>query len=193
MFTGIIETTGKIVNLEKTEENLNISIQAPFFQELKIDQSIAHDGVCLTVIDLQPDFYTVTAIAETLKKTRFRELKIGEILNLERCVKVSDRLDGHIVQGHTDQIGTLKSIENQKGSWFLTFQYKGSNLTVEKGSICVNGISLTVVNSRDNEFSVAVIPYTWEHTNLKFLQLRGEVNLEFDIIGKYVQKMMDRK
>ena len=193
MFTGIIETTGKVINLEKTEGNLNISVQTSFLRELKIDQSIAHDGVCLTVIDLQPDFYTVTAITETLKKTRFDSLKTGDILNLERCVKVSDRLDGHIVQGHTDQIGILKSVENQQGSYLLTFEYEGSNLTVEKGSICVNGISLTVVNSLDNRFSVAVIPHTWGHTNFKFLHLNDKVNLEFDIIGKYVQKLITVK
>ncbi|MCT6869587.1 riboflavin synthase [Apibacter sp.] len=189
MFTGIVEETGKIVNLEKKGENLSLSIFASFIDELKIDQSIAHNGACLTVVDINPNFYTVTAIAETLKKTNFSELKTGDIINLERCVKVSDRLDGHIVQGHIDQVGELKSIENQEGSFLLTFTYNGENITVEKGSITVNGISLTVVDSKENEFSVAIIPYTWENTNLKFLKVGDKINLEFDIIGKYIQKL----
>ncbi|MDR2121733.1 MAG: riboflavin synthase [Flavobacteriaceae bacterium] len=189
MFTGIVETTGKVVNLEKIEENLTISVSAPFTDELKIDQSVAHNGTCLTVVDINPEFYTVTAIAETLRKTNLSELKIGDIINLERCVKVSDRLDGHIVQGHVDQVGTVKSIENQKGSFLYTFTYEGNHITVEKGSISVNGVSLTVVDSKDNSFSVAVIPYTWENTNFKFLKPGNIVNLEFDIIGKYVQKL----
>lgn len=189
MFTGIVEETGKIVNLEKKGENLSLSIFASFIDELKIDQSIAHNGACLTVVDIHPNFYTVTAIAETLKKTNFSELKTGDIINLERCVKVSDRLDGHIVQGHIDQVGELKSIENQEGSFLLTFTYNGENITVEKGSITVNGISLTVVDSKENEFSVAIIPYTWENTNLKFLKVGDKINLEFDIIGKYIQKL----
>lgn len=189
MFTGIVEEMGKIVNLEKKGENLSLSISASFIDELKIDQSIAHNGACLTVVDINPNFYTVTAIAETLKKTNFSELKTGDIINLERCVKVSDRLDGHIVQGHIDQVGELKSIENQEGSFLLIFTYNGENITVEKGSITVNGISLTVVDSKENEFSVAIIPYTWENTNLKFLKVGDKINLEFDIIGKYIQKL----
>lgn len=189
MFTGIVEETGKIVNMEKKDENLSISISASFIDELKIDQSIAHNGTCLTVIDINQDFYTVTAIAETLKKTNFLYLNIGDCINLERCVKVSDRLDGHMVQGHVDQVGELKSIENQKGSFLLTFIYDGKHITVEKGSIAVNGVSLTVVNSKDNEFSVAIIPYTWDNTNFRFLKIGDKVNLEFDIIGKYLQKL----
>lgn len=189
MFTGIVEETGKIVNMEKIDENLSISISASFIDELKIDQSIAHNGTCLTVVDINPEFYTVTAIAETLKKTNFSTLAIGDRINLERCVKVSDRLDGHIVQGHVDQVGELKSIENQEGSFLLTFTYTGKQITVEKGSITVNGVSLTVVDSKDNEFSVAIIPYTWDHTNFKYLKIGDKVNLEFDIIGKYIQKL----
>ncbi|MXP06261.1 MULTISPECIES: riboflavin synthase [unclassified Apibacter] len=189
MFTGIVEEMGKIVNMEKIDENLSISISASFIDELKIDQSIAHNGTCLTVVDINPEFYTVTAIAETLKKTHFSTLTIGDHINLERCVKVSDRLDGHIVQGHVDQVGELKSIENQEGSFLLTFTYAGKQITVEKGSITVNGVSLTVVDSKDNEFSVAIIPYTWDHTNFKYLKIGDKVNLEFDIIGKYIQKL----
>lgn len=189
MFTGIVEETGKIVNMEKIDENLSISISASFIDELKIDQSIAHNGTCLTVVDINPEFYTVTAVAETLNKTHFSTLAIGDRINLERCVKVSDRLDGHIVQGHVDQVGELKSIENQEGSFLLTFTYTGKQITVEKGSITVNGVSLTVVDSKDNEFSVAIIPYTWDHTNFKYLKIGDKVNLEFDIIGKYIQKL----
>ncbi|MGM5630414.1 riboflavin synthase [Apibacter raozihei] len=189
MFTGIIEATGKVIDIEKQESNLLISISAPFLTELKIDQSVSHNGTCLTVIDINEECYRITAIAETLKKTNFSELKVGDIVNLERCVKVSDRLDGHIVQGHVDQIGVLESVENQDGSYLLTFIYEGDSITVEKGSITVNGISLTVVNSQNNQFSVAIIPYTWENTNLKNLKVGNKVNLEFDIIGKYVQKL----
>lgn len=189
MFTGIVEETGKIVNMEKIDENLSISISASFIDELKIDQSIAHNGTCLTVVDINPEFYTVTAITETLNKTHFSTLAIGDRINLERCVKVSDRLDGHIVQGHVDQVGELKSIEDQEGSFLLTFTYTGKQITVEKGSITVNGVSLTVVDSKDNEFSVAIIPYTWDHTNFKYLKIGDKVNLEFDIIGKYIQKL----
>ncbi|WP_128330365.1 riboflavin synthase [Apibacter sp. HY039] len=189
MFTGIIEATGKVIDIEKQESNLLISISAPFLTELKIDQSVSHNGTCLTVIDINEECYRITAIAETLKKTNFSELKVGDIVNLERCVKVSDRLDGHIVQGHVDQIGVLESVENQDGSYLLTFVYEGDSITVEKGSITVNGISLTVVNSQNNQFSVAIIPYTWENTNLKNLKVGNKVNLEFDIVGKYVQKL----
>lgn len=189
MFTGIVEITGKVVHLKKENNNLEIFINASFLNELKIDQSIAHNGVCLTVVDIKQNFYTVTAVAETLKKTNLLDLKEGDRVNLERCVKVSDRLDGHIVQGHVDQTGMLKSIENQNGSFLLTFTYEGDHITVEKGSISVNGISLTVVESKDNQFSVAIIPYTWENTNLIDLKLGGKVNLEFDIIGKYIQKL----
>lgn len=189
MFTGIVEITGKVIHLKKENNNLEISINASFLNELKIDQSIAHNGVCLTVVDIKQNFYTVTAVAETLKKTNLLDLKEGDRVNLERCVKVSDRLDGHIVQGHVDQTGMLKSIENQNGSFLLTFTYEGDHITVEKGSISVNGISLTVVESKANQFSVAIIPYTWENTNLIDLKLGGKVNLEFDIIGKYIQKL----
>lgn len=189
MFTGIVEITGKVIHLKKENNNLEISINASFLNELKIDQSIAHNGVCLTVVDIKQNYYTVTAVAETLKKTNLLDIKEGDRINLERCVKVSDCLDGHIVQGHVDQTGKLKSIENQNGSFLLTFTYEGDHITVEKGSISVNGISLTVVESKANQFSVAIIPYTWENTNLIDLKLGGKVNLEFDIIGKYIQKL----
>lgn len=189
MFTGIVEITGKVVRLKKENHNLQISVDAAFLNELKIDQSIAHNGVCLTVVDITPDYYTVTAIDETLKRTNLSDLQTGDCINLERCVKVSDRLDGHMVQGHVDQIGILKSVENQKGSFLLSFAYEGDHITVEKGSITVNGISLTVVESLPHQFSVAIIPYTWENTNLKDLKLGEKVNLEFDIIGKYIQKL----
>lgn len=190
MFTGIIESTGIVTALTPKEGNLNISIQCPFFEELTIDQSVAHNGTCLTVIDLKEGIYTVTAIEETLKKTNLGQLSIGDWVNLERCVKVSERLDGHIVQGHVDQTGILKNVEDQNGSYLLTFQYQGNeNITVEKGSVCVNGISLTVVDSKENEFSVAIIPYTWENTNLNRLKIGDSVNLEFDIIGKYVKRL----
>jgi riboflavin synthase len=189
MFTGIIEEMGRIINMKKIDENLSITISASFVDELKIDQSIAHNGTCLTVIDINQGFYTVTAISETLKKTNFLDVNVGDYINLERCIKITDRLDGHMVQGHVDQVGELKSIENQEGSFLLTFTYNGKHITVEKGSITVNGVSLTVVNSKNNEFSVAIIPYTWDNTNLKFLKIGDKVNLEFDIIGKYLQKL----
>jgi riboflavin synthase len=189
MFTGIIEEMGRIINMKKIDENLSITISASFVDELKIDQSIAHNGTCLTVIDINQGFYTVTAISETLKKTNFLDVNVGDYINLERCIKITDRLDGHMVQGHVDQVGELKSIENQEGSFLLTFTYNGEHITVEKGSITVNGVSLTVVNSKNNEFSVAIIPYTWDNTNLKFLKIGDKVNLEFDIIGKYLQKL----
>lgn len=193
LFTGIIENTGKVVELEKENTNLHLWLECDFTQELKIDQSVAHDGVCLTVVDIRDNRYQVTAIDETLQKTNLADLKVGNRVNLERCMQPNGRLDGHIVQGHVDQVGVLKSIENQDGSYLLTFEYdeeKSGNVTVEKGSICVNGISLTVVNSTQGQFSVAIIPYTWEFTNLNELKVGNQVNLEFDIIGKYVQRLL---
>lgn len=193
LFTGIIENTGKVVELEKENTNLHLWLECDFTQELKIDQSVAHDGVCLTVVDIRDNRYRVTAIDETLQKTNLADLKVGNRVNLERCMQPNGRLDGHIVQGHVDQVGVLKSIENQDGSYLLTFEYdeeKSGNVTVEKGSICVNGISLTVVNSTQGQFSVAIIPYTWEFTNLNELKVGNQVNLEFDIIGKYVQRLL---
>lgn len=194
MFTGIIETLGKVVSLKKERGNLHITISSPITSELKIDQSIAHNGVCLTVIafDISSKTHTVTAIQETLLKTNLDLLKTNDIINLERCVKVGERLDGHIVQGHVDTTAACKNIEEQNGSWFFTFEYStnATHITVEKGSVCINGVSLTVVESKENSFSVAIIPYTYEHTNFKILKIGDRVNIEFDIIGKYVAKML---
>ena len=191
MFTGIIETLGVIKEIRKDEENLHITISSSFTNELKIDQSVAHNGVCLTVIATDNDIYTVTAIKETILKTNLSELKVGDVVNLERAMKLGDRLDGHIVQGHVDQVGFCKSIEESNGSWYYTFEYDKllQNITIEKGSITINGVSLTVVNSRENEFSVAIIPYTHEHTNFKNFMIGTKINLEFDVIGKYVSKL----
>lgn len=195
MFTGIIESTGIVKQIEKDQNNLNFWLECDFTNELKIDQSIAHNGVCMTVVEIKDKLYKVTAIDETLKKTNLGQLSIGKKVNLERCMQINARLDGHIVQGHVDQTAILKSIENQEGSYLLTFEYDENstgNVTVEKGSICVDGISLTVVNSKIGEFSVAIIPYTWEFTNLHQLKVGDFVNLEFDIIGKYVQRLMNK-
>lgn len=191
MFTGIVETLGTIKELRKDNDNLHISIQSSITPELKIDQSVSHNGVCLTVVALTEDSYTVTAIRETLEKTNLGNWKEGDIVNLERGMKLGDRLDGHIVQGHVDQIGTCKSVESANGSWYYTFEYDKSlsNITIEKGSITVNGVSLTVVNSKENEFSVAIIPYTYEHTNFKHIKAGTVINLEFDVIGKYVSRI----
>lgn len=191
MFTGIIETLGTIKGLEKEGENLQISIQSNITHELKIDQSVAHNGVCLTVVAIENDTYTVTAIKETLEKTNLGEWKVGEKVNLERAMKLGDRLDGHIVQGHVDQTAICKNIEEADGSWYFTFEYDKSlnNITIEKGSVTVNGTSLTVVNSKINEFSVAIIPYTYEHTNFHNFKVGTKVNLEFDVIGKYVKRL----
>lgn len=194
MFSGIVEAVGTVAELRKDAGNLHISIQAPFIEELKIDQSIAHNGACLTVIGITEDAFTVTAISETLGKTNLGSLREGDKINLERCVKAGDRLDGHIVQGHVDQTAVCSSIEEKNGSWLFTFEYDAAagNVTVEKGSVCVNGVSLTVVDSKDSSFSVAVIPYTYEHTNFNTLQKGSIVNLEFDIIGKYVARLVKK-
>lgn len=192
MFTGIIETLGRVNSIEKEQTNIHYYISSSFAQELKIDQSVAHNGVCLTVVNIANDIHKVTAIEETLQKTNLKDLKVGDLVNLERCTQANGRFDGHIVQGHVDQVATCIGIEDQEGSWLFTFQYDTSlhNITVEKGSVTVNGISLTVVNSMSDRFSVAIIPYTIEHTNLKHVELGTTVNLEFDIIGKYVSKIM---
>lgn len=191
MFTGIIETLGVIQEIKKTEDNLHITIQSTITRELKIDQSVAHNGVCLTVVTIDENQYTVTAIRETIEKTNLGEWKVGDIVNLERAMKLGDRLDGHIVQGHVDQTGICKNIESANGSWYFTFEYnpEWNNLTIEKGSITVNGVSLTVVNSKKNEFSVAIIPYTYENTNFNHFNIGSKINLEFDVIGKYVSKL----
>lgn len=194
MFTGIIETLGKVIDLKKEAENLHLTIKAPFTPELKIDQSIAHNGVCLTVVNISEDTYIVTAIKETLDKTNLSQLKTGDAVNLERCIPVNGRLDGHIVQGHVDQTAICRKIEDTKGSWKFTFQFDDStgNITVEKGSVSINGVSLTVMNSVADEFSVAIIPYTYEHTNFKYIKEGTIVNIEFDIIGKYVAKLLEK-
>lgn len=192
MFTGIIETLGIVEDIQHDLTNIHFYIKSPLGPELKIDQSIAHNGVCLTVVHINEDIHKVTAIEETLLKTNLKTWKKGDFINLERCTQVNGRLDGHIVQGHVDQTAICIEKTNQDGSWIFTFQYDPSqhNITVEKGSITVNGISLTVVNSLKDRFSVAIIPYTLEHTNLKYVHVGVEVNLEFDIIGKYVSKIM---
>lgn len=193
MFTGIIENTGLITQIQPDQNNKHFWLECSFTNELKIDQSLAHNGVCLTVVEIKENQYKVTAIEETLSRSNLRDLKIGDWVNLERCMKLNDRLDGHIVQGHVDQIGVLKSTEDFNGSYLLTVNYdekSSGNVTVSKGSICVNGVSLTVVDSSVGEFSVAIIPYTWENTNLKNLNPGSVVNLEFDVIGKYIQRLM---
>jgi len=194
MFTGIIETLGKIADLKQDQGNLHITVESAIAHELKIDQSVAHNGVCLTVVAVADGLHVVTAIDETLKKTNLSHLKIGEPVNLERCMQMNARLDGHIVQGHVDQTAVCTAFKELDGSWEYTFEYDAAtgNVTVEKGSICINGISLTVVNSHANSFSVAIIPYTYEHTNLHNVREGSVVNLEFDIIGKYVARLMNR-
>lgn len=194
MFTGIIETLGKVEKVVAEGSNLHFTIQSDISHELKIDQSVAHNGVCLTVVAIEEHSHTVTAIEETLDKTSLGQLKLGSKVNLERCMQMNARLDGHIVQGHVDQTAQCILVNELDGSWEYRFKYDGStgNVTVEKGSICVNGISLTVVNSDVNEFSVFIIPYTFEHTNLQEVKVGDTVNLEFDIIGKYVARLMGK-
>jgi riboflavin synthase len=191
MFTGIIEAFAKVDALTKEGENLHIKLESKLAGALKIDQSVAHNGVCLTVVDCDTTHYTVTAIQETLNKTNLGLLQVGDLINIERAMQLGDRLDGHIVQGHVDQTGQCIAAETLDGSWTYTFEYdsKPENITIEKGSITVNGVSLTVVNSKDNQFSVAIIPYTYENTNFKKLQVGKIVNLEFDLIGKYISKL----
>ncbi|WP_339753036.1 riboflavin synthase [uncultured Winogradskyella sp.] len=193
MFTGIIEDLGKINKLEKDGGNLQITVSTSFTNELKIDQSVAHNGVCLTVVGINGDAYTVTAIQETLDKTNLGNLKENDSLNIERAMKLGDRLDGHIVQGHVDQTAKCINIFEENGSWVFRFEYDKNlnNITIEKGSITVNGVSLTVVNSLPNSFSVAIIPYTYNHTTFKNLKIKDSVNLEFDVIGKYVKRLND--
>lgn len=187
MFTGIIETMGKVKSVAKNDTNLTFSMETPFLSEIKIDQSIAHNGVCLTVDGIFDGYYTVTAVKETLEKTNLGSLQTGDWVNLERCLKVGDRLDGHIVQGHVDTTARVTDIISHNGSWEFYFEYDpGDFITVSKGSICVNGVSLTVVHSSKGKFSVAIIPYTYEHTNFKSFKKGDTVNLEFDIVGKYI-------
>ncbi len=194
MFTGIIEDLGEIIKIEKDLQNIHFTIRSTISKELKIDQSVAHNGVCLTVVQCNNNDHTVTAIDETLNKTNLGSWKVGTKVNLERCMQMNGRLDGHIVQGHVDTTAECIDIKDEAGSWRFRFKHaKGKNfLTVEKGSICVNGISLTVVDSTDDAFSVAIIPYTYEHTNMHQLSMGDSVNLEFDIVGKYIAKMMQQ-
>ena len=191
MFTGIIETQGAIRKITREGSNIHFTLSSSITGELKVDQSVSHDGVCLTVVAIEADTYTVTAIQETLDKTNLKSWKEGGIINLERAMKLGDRLDGHIVQGHVDQTGICSAVKEANGSWYFTFGYDPllNNITIEKGSITVNGVSLTVVNSKEHEFSVAIIPYTFEHTNFNRIQPGSIVNLEFDVIGKYVARL----
>lgn len=195
MFTGIIETLGTVQEIKKDKDNIHLTIDSSITDELQIDQSVAHNGICLTVVAISNSLYTVTAIGETIKKTNISYWKTGDQINLERAMKLGDRLDGHIVQGHVDQIGTCIAADEANGSWHYTFEYDESlhNITIEKGSITINGVSLTVVNSKKNEFSVAIIPYTFEHTNFKNFEVGTKVNLEFDVIGKYVSRLYSNK
>jgi riboflavin synthase len=194
MFTGIIETLGTIQEIKKEKDNLHITINSSITAELKIDQSVSHNGICLTIVAITDSSYTVTAINETIQKTNIGDWEIGDSVNLERAMKLGDRLDGHIVQGHVDQTGTCIEFEETNGSWHYTFEYDQAlnNLTIEKGSITVNGVSLTVINSKKNQFSVAIIPYTHEHTNFKDFVIGTKINLEFDVIGKYVSRLYSK-
>lgn len=193
MFTGIIEEVGKIESVTRDKENLHLSVKADFTPELKVDQSVAHDGVCLTVVEIKGDIYRVTAIKETLEKTNLGQLKQGDPVNLERGMRLGDRLDGHLVQGHVDQTATCTAIVDQQGSTLYSFEFNPEigNFTIEKGSITINGVSLTVVGSGKNTFSVAIIPYTLENTTFKQLRTGDIVNLEFDVIGKYVARLKE--
>lgn len=193
MFTGVIEDQGIVLGLEVNRGNLNITLSSKLTSEFKIDQSVSHNGICLTIVEIKDNAYTVTAIKETIAKTNIGKWQIGEVVNLERAMIIGARLDGHMIQGHIDQVGECFKIDKTNGSWEYTFQYNPSdNLTVEKGSIAVNGISLTVVRSDDNSFSVAIIPYTYNHTNFQNLTIGSVVNLEFDVLGKYLAKMLPK-
>lgn len=195
MFTGIIETTGEVVSIEETGTNIDFTLRSSLASGLKVDQSVSHNGVCLTVTGIEGDTYKVTAIEETLKKTNLGLLRRGGKVNLERCMPAGGRFDGHIVQGHVDQTGICTAIEDRDGSWLFSFSYDTTDhhhITVEKGSICVNGVSLTVIDSEEGAFRVAIIPYTFEHTNFRSLAVGEKVNLEFDILGKYIQKLLLR-
>ncbi len=195
MFTGIIEGVGTVKKIDQEMDNLHFWIESPFTPELKIDQSVAHNGVCLTVVAIEENRYQVTAVKETLTKTNLGELQENSVVNLERCLQFNGRIDGHIVQGHVDQVGRIESIKNEQGSFLVTIGYDeetSGNVTVEKGSICVNGISLTVVDSKVGAFSVAIIPYTWSFTNLHAAKVGDSVNLEFDILGKYIKRLLQK-
>jgi riboflavin synthase len=192
MFTGIIETTGKIIAIQKQETNLEFTIQSPISHQLKPDQSVSHNGICLTVTEVQNDTHKVTAIAETISKTAIANWQQNSIINLERCMQINDRLDGHIVQGHVDATATCTKVQSQQGSWLYSFSYPAQymHLVIEKGSICLNGIALTVFNLHQNNFTVAIIPYTYEHTDMHTLQAGQAVNIEFDVVGKYLARFV---
>jgi riboflavin synthase len=192
MFTGIIETLGKVTAQENHKGNLELWISSPISSELKIDQSVSHDGICLTVVEIQEGKHRVTAIEETLRKTNLSQIKVADVVNLERCMSANGRFDGHIVQGHVDQTGECLSVKDENGSWLFEFKYKpnAQNIVVEKGSICINGISLTAFDAADDKFKVAIIPYTFDNTNIQSVNPGNLVNLEFDIIGKYVARLM---
>ncbi len=195
MFTGIIEQLGRVKKIDNQDTNKHFTITAAFTPELKIDQSVAHNGVCLTVVDINGNDYTVTAIDETLKKTNLHQLNLNEVVNLERCMPASGRFDGHIVQGHVDGTATCTKVKDENGSWVFTFKLSNpiaGKYIVNKGSICINGISLTVVSCVDDVFTVAIIPYTFEHTNLHTVKPNSIVNLEYDIVGKYIEKMLNK-
>ncbi len=190
MFTGIIEAAGTITAIEREQDNVHFTVESPLSDELRIDQSLAHDGVCLTVVDLKQGTHTVTAVRETLARTRLGAWAVGGTVNLERAMQAGARLDGHIVQGHVDTVGECIDVTDSAGSWYFTFRYHTDDLLVDKGSVCVNGVSLTVVEPTDDTFRVAIIPYTYEHTNFRALRPGSQVNLEFDIIGKYIARQM---
>lgn len=191
MFTGIIESLSEIKGIKKEGDNLSISFYSSISSELKIDQSISHNGICLTIVDIVDSIYTVTAIKETIIKSSIKDWGVGDLINIERAMKLGDRLDGHMVQGHVDQTAVCTKISEENGSWYFDFKYeKSENLTIEKGSIAINGVSLTVVNSSINSFSVAIIPYTYNYTNFKNLNPGDLVNIEFDMVGKYISKII---
>lgn len=190
MFTGIIESIAKVEDIKNDKGNLQITYKSSIAKELKVDQSVCHDGACLTIIETNGDHYTVDAIAETISRTNLADLKIGDGVNIERSMAVNSRFDGHIVQGHIDEVGVCKSISENRGSWVFEFEHSGKNITVEKGSITVNGVSLTIVKSQETLLSVAIIPYTYNNTNFCELKVGSKVNLEFDILGKYISKLI---
>ena len=192
MFTGIIECVSSVEKIEKDKGNLNISLKSPITKELKIDQSLCHNGVCLTVVEINDDVYTVTVVAESLSRTNLGKVKPGDIINIERSMSVNSRFDGHIVQGHVDEVAICIEAIETDGSWRYVFEHSQQNITVEKGSITINGVSLTVVDSSSDSFSVAIIPYTFENTNFKHITSGSTVNLEFDILGKYIAKMISK-
>ena len=192
MFTGIIECMATVIKVEKNKGNLDISLKSGITHELKIDQSLCHNGVCLTVVDIDNDVYTVNVISESIERSNFGEIIPGDNVNIERSMSVNSRFDGHIVQGHVDEVAVCTQVSETDGSWKYVFKHSKNNITVEKGSITINGVSLTVVDSNENSFSVAIIPYTYNNTNFNQIKVGTKVNLEFDIIGKYISKMINK-